>query len=102
MCAENGDDFGQGHVPQLVGESSGDQALSGVQYVIFHHKKPAETCSVYLSLLYLIIKHTAAVLKCDWLSRFNIHRPDLNSTFMQQMNKVHLLLYGIIITYYIV
>lgn len=39
MCAKNSDDLGQGHVPQLLREGSGDQPLGCVEDVVLHNKE---------------------------------------------------------------
>lgn len=45
MCAKYGDDFGQGHVPQFVGESSGHQPLGCMEDVVLYHKEPVKMAS---------------------------------------------------------
>lgn len=40
MCAEHSNDLGQGHVPQFIGERSGDQPPGGVKDVVLHYKEP--------------------------------------------------------------
>lgn len=42
VCAKYSDDFGQGHVPEFVSESSGHQPLGCMEDVVLDHKEPVQ------------------------------------------------------------
>lgn len=57
VCAEHCNNLGQGHVPQLISESSGHQSLRGMEDMVLHYEETDNTHNKHTSIYKM--KHTS-------------------------------------------